>query len=271
MIMDRSDKTQEHLVSQAFSNQSVHFDHIYTSNAISEWMRSRARNEVMRFIQPGQHMLELNCGTGMDTIWFAQRCIRILATDNAPGMLARLEEKTKDNHLEAMIEARKCSFNNLEELQGSSFDYIFSNFGGLNCTGTLNETLSHFQRLLKPGGYCTLVVMPKVCPWEWLMLFKGYFRTAFRRFRKHTDAHIEGVHFRCYYYNPGYVQKALGEPFETISLKGMAFFMPPPFIENFKEKYPRTFSFLQRAELSCENIFPFNRCCDHYMITLRKK
>lgn len=263
---------QEAKVSDAFSRQSPDFDHIYTSNAVAEWMRDKARMEVMTFIKPNAYLLELNCGTGMDSIWFAQKNIRVLATDNAPGMLAALKNKITANHLENQIEARRCSFNHLEILEGYTFDYIYSNFGGLNCTDQLPQVLQQAGKLLKPGGYCTFVIMPVICPWELLMLFKGYFKTAFRRFRKGgTDAHIEGVHFQCYYYNPSIIQKTLKEDFELISLKGMAFLMPPPFISQFQEKYPRWFKLFEKLENKLAGIFPFNRCCDHYIITLKKK
>jgi ubiquinone/menaquinone biosynthesis C-methylase UbiE len=262
---------QEELVSQAFSRQSVDFDHIYTSNAISEWMRQRARNEVMRFIPKGAHMLELNCGTGMDSTWFAKKGIRVVATDNAEGMLSILRRKLAAEALEDTIEVKRCSFNHLDQMADNRFDYIFSNFGGLNCTENLDKVLQQFSLLLRPGGYCTLVIMPRICPWELLMLLKGRVKTAFRRFKKETDAHIEGVHFKCYYYNPGFVKRILAQHFETVSLKGMAFLVPPPFIEGFKEKRPKLFSRLQKAELKLESQFPFNHCCDHFVITLRKK
>lgn len=269
--MQKTKDIQEELVSRAFSRQSPQFDHIYTSNAVAEWMRGRARQEVIRHIMPEGYMLELNCGTGMDTTWFAKKGINVLATDNAPGMLAALTTKVKAECLVNRVEIRQCSFNNLEQLQEKRFDYIFSNFGGLNCTDKLEAVLRQAGTLLKPGGYCTFVIMPVICPWELLLFFKGYFKTAFRRFRKNgTDAHIEGVHFTCYYYNPSVVYKALREGFEPVSLKGMAFLMPPPFIARFREKYPRLFKLLEKMENKLCDKFPFNRCCDHYIITLKK-
>lgn len=261
---------QEGLVSDAFSRQSVIFDELYTNNAIAAWMRDRARAEVMQHIQPGACMLELNCGTGMDTVWFAERGIKVVAIDNAPGMLHHLQQKLL-THPELDVTPILCSFNQLDQLGNQQFDYIFSNFGGLNCTDTLDDVLKQAATMLKPGGHLTLVIMPKICPWELAMVFKGYFKTAFRRFRRHTDAHLEGVHFSCYYYAPSFVKKSLGATFDLLTQKGMAFLMPPPFIDQFKEKHPRSFRWLQKAELALENYFPFKSCCDHYLISFRKK
>jgi len=51
----------------------------------------------------------------------------------------------------------------------------------------LSKVLDSFDPLLKPGGMVTLVILPKFCLWETLLLFKGKFRTAFRRFFSAND------------------------------------------------------------------------------------
>ena len=97
------------------------------------------------------------------------------------------------------------------------YDLIFSNFAGLNCTNELDKVLQSFDSLLKPGGIVTLVILPKFCLWEFLLLFKGKFKTAFRRFSgsKGAKAHIEGEYFRCWYYNPSFIRKHLKNSFST--------------------------------------------------------
>ena len=125
MQRETSKQAQEQLVSQAFSNQSVHFDHIYTSNAIAEWMRGRARNEVMRFVNKEAHMLELNCGTGMDSTWFAKQGINVFATDNAPGMLEKLDEKIKKHFKIYMLSSSIDNNDKLRAIENKNVvDYI---------------------------------------------------------------------------------------------------------------------------------------------------
>jgi SAM-dependent methyltransferase len=167
----------------------------------------------------------------------------------------------------------RCSFNNLEQLgETERFDYVFSDFGGLNCTDRLDKVLADIDTLLKPGGRFTLVIMPRVCPWEMAMLFKGYFKTAFRRFRKGgVLAKVEGVPFQCYYYDPSYIIDQLGATYTLCSLKGLAVTVPPPYIEHFIERHPRWFRLLERWENKLYSKAPFNRWCDHYMITMEKK
>lgn len=262
---------QEQYVSEAFSRQSPVFDAIDDANKTIGWMRERVRKEVLRHIKPAATMLELNCGTGIDAIYFAQKGYKVLATDNAEGMLQELKKKRDALGLQNNLELQRCSFNKLEDLSGRRFDYIFSNFGGLNCSPDLAKILRDVDGLLNPGGYFSFVIMPKVCPWEILMLFKGKFKTAFRRFAKNgTSAHLEGVHFQCYYYDPSYVVKHTPSNYKLVSLKGLSITVPPPFIEGFIDKHPKLFGKLENIENRIWAKAPFNRWADHYIITMQK-
>lgn len=265
-----NDPQQETSVSRAFSRQSIVFDAIDDANLIIGWVRNRVRNEVSRFIKPNSSILELNCGTGIDSIYFAQKGHQVLATDNAEGMLIALNNKAAKLAVHN-VQTQKCSFNNLEYLGNRQFDYIFSNFGGLNCTDNLEKVLHDMEKLLKPGGHFSLVIMPKICPWEIVMALKGKFKTAFRRFNTSADAHIEGVHFKCYYYNPSYIKKILQNCFELKSVKGLSITTPPPFVEYFIERHPKAFRILEQMEnLVCDK-WPFYATADHYIITMQKK
>ncbi len=84
---------QEQNVSEAFSRQSVNFDEADYNNPILKWMRTRVRGHVLNLWKPGERVLELNAGTGLDSIFFAEKGFYIHATDNAPGMLHVLNKK----------------------------------------------------------------------------------------------------------------------------------------------------------------------------------
>lgn len=258
-------------VSEAFSRQSGIFDRLYKQNKLSEYLREKFRDEVNSHLKPNSRILELNCGTGMDAIYFAEKGHTILATDNARGMLAQLDQKIIEQGLQKNIQTLRCSFHDIDSIKDKKFDHIVSNFGGLNCTDNLKDVLVKLSPLLTESGKITLVVMPKISPWELLMAFKGKFKTAFRRFQKKTPAHIEGVHFFCYYYNPGYVTRILKKEFRLVSLKGIFITVPPEFYEDFVERYPKLFNILSKIDNRICRFFPFNYCCDHFMITMQKK
>jgi len=259
---------------EAFNRQSSVFDNIYSSNLIVQYKRDRVRSAVEKYLPPHSSILELNAGTGEDAVYFASKGHKVHATDIATEMQNALRKKAVDYGLNEMITTEVCSFNHLASLKNTGpYDLIFSNFAGLNCTGELQKVLEFFPTLLKPRGLVTLVIMPRFCLWEFLLLFKGNFKTAFRRFKSKdgVKAHIEGVHFKCWYYSPSFIKRCLEQEFELLSCEGLCTIVPPSYFENFPVKHPSLFLFLKKVESVLKKTFPWKGIGDYFIITLRKR
>lgn len=264
--------TNETDASTAFSRQSVIFDEIYSTNTIVNYKRARVRQHVLQYLTPNSSILELNSGTGEDALFFAQNGHRVHATDISTGMQQMLRQKTEAYR--DQISTEICSFTQLGQLQNQGpFDHIFSNFGGLNCTGELDKVLLSFDQLLKPGGKVTLVVIPGFCLWETLLVFKGKFKTAFRRFfsSKGRTAHIEGTYFKCWYYNSSFIIKTLQKSYKVLHMEGLCTIVPPSYIEGFAEKHPKTYQFLKNKEDKLKSRWPWKYMGDYFIISLEKK
>lgn len=269
-----SDPNNEELVEKAFSLQSGSFDEKYSSNTIIRYKRERVRRHVQQWLSVNSDILELNSGTGEDAIWFAQEGHRVHATDISLGMQEALKSKTAALNLQEKITTEIISFTQLEDLKRKKeYDMIFSNFAGLNCTGELDKVLDCFSPLLKPRGTVTLVLLPKFCLWEFLLLFKGKFKTAFRRFfsKNGVTAHIEGTYFKCWYYNPSYIIEHLKVQFDLLAVEGLCTLVPPSYLEGFAKKHPNTLAFLRSKEEKWKSKWPWKNIGDYYIISLRKK
>ncbi len=265
---------QEQSAGHAFGKQAPVFDQLYGPDKIVQYKRQRVREHVEQWIKPGSAILELNAGTGEDAVYFAKQGHRIHATDISAGMLEILAQKVTEQGLSAQVTHESCSYTNLESLnQQGPFDYIFSNFAGLNCTGSIEKVLSSFARLIKPGGFVTLVILPRFCLWETLLLFRGKFRTAFRRWagKKGVKAKVEGVPFRCWYYNPSTIIRALENDFDKVAMEGLCTLVPPSYLEHFAEKHPRWFQRLIRWEHKFKSRWPWRSIGDYYIISLQRK
>ncbi len=264
----------EELAEAAFTTQSSIFDRIYADNTIVYYKRERVRSHVLQYLAPNGYILELNSGTGDDAIYFAEKGHRIHATDISRGMQQQLKRKVTTNGLQDRISNEICSYTELNLLQNKGpFDHIFSNFAGLNCTDELGVVLDSFDQLLKPGGKVTLVIMPEFCMWEFLLLFKGKFRTAFRRFfsDKGSKAHIEGTNFKCWYYKPSFIVNHLKCQFDVLSIEGLCTIVPPSYIEGFAKKRPSTYQWLREKENKLKSNWPWKYMGDYYIISLQKK
>ena len=271
---DSVNTINEQAAAKAFSKQASVFDEQYTSDTIIQYKRKRVRDHVLQHLKPNSSILELNAGTGEDAIFFAQCGHTVHATDISDPMLGKLKEKASMKGLQMRIGNEICSFTELDKLSNRGpFDLIFSNFAGLNCTNNLSKVLFSFDSLLKPGGIVTLVVLPKFCLWEFMLVFKGKFKTAFRRFagNKGATAHIEGEYFKCWYYNPSFIKKHLKVSFDMISLEGLCTLVPPSYLEGFAVKHPKIYQSLLSKENKWKAFWPWKIIGDYYIITLRKK
>lgn len=270
-----SDQLNEKDAASAFSKQARVFDEYDAGNTIIHYKRQRVRTHVLASLAPGSSILELNAGTGEDAIFFARQGHRVHATDIAEGMQARLREKVAAQRLTGQVSTELCSFTGLANLtQKGPYDCIFSNFAGLNCTRDLELVLRSFAPLVKPGGLVTLVILPPFSLWETAMLLRGKFKTAFRRIihgHKGAPAHVEGVHFRCWYYSPSFVRRALKDSFEQIKLEGLCTIVPPSYIEQFAEKHPIAWDRLKAREDKWKEKWPWRSIGDYYIISFRKK
>ena len=264
----------EILASTAFTKQSKVFDKCCAGNSIIQYKRKRVREHLAKYLSSGQFILELNSGTGEDALWMAQQNCKVHATDISAGMQRVIEEKIRIHQFEKLISNELCSFTQLEKLQQRGpFDMIFSNFAGLNCTDNLKKVLSSFSVLLNSKGIVTLVLLPKFCLWEFLLIFKGKLKIAMRRLfiKNGRTANVEGINFKCWYYNPFYIIKNLKNDFDLLSMEGLCTIVPPSYMEHFPEKHPKLFSLLRKKEDVWKHCWPWKYIGDYYIISFQKK
>jgi ubiquinone/menaquinone biosynthesis C-methylase UbiE len=258
----------------AFTGQSPYFDELYSGDGITAYKRNRVRDVLESHFSKNSLLLELNAGTGEDAVFLARKGYRVHATDISEGMLEKLEEKISSNRLNEFVTAELCSFTALNNLKNKGpYDGLFSNFAGLNCTPYLPAVLHSFDQLLKPGAVVVLVVLPKFCLWELLLLFKGKFKTATRRLfaRNGSRAKIDSHYFRCWYYNPAYIKRILKDKYEWLGTEGLCTIVPPSYIKGFANKYPAVFDRLVKIENRFRKKWPWKNIGDYYIISLRKK
>lgn len=271
--MNRTIRTNEQAAAFAFDRQSSLFDDLYSDNTIVRYKRQRVREHILPYLAPHSHILELNAGTGEDAIYFARHGHFVHATDISEGMQKILMEKVREHGFEHYISQERCSFTSLARLHNKGpYDFIFSNFAGLNCTDKLDQVLDDLPALLKPGGMITLVFLPAFCLWEFLLLFKGKFKTATRRLfgKNGVQAHMEGVIFKCWYYRPSYVIRRLRSSCLLMQAEGLCTLVPPSYIEQFAEKYPRFYRFLQKKENRLKDKWPWKYMGDYVILTFKK-
>ncbi len=260
------------------------FDHIakdYDTDFTYSEIGKCQRNSVYRYLKklPKQlNILELNCGTGEDAIWFAKQNNQVLATDISSEMIRVAEQKGRNiKNLEfSQLDINKINLCKSVQSVSKKIDIIFSNFGGLNCLNKkeLKNFFKTASELSTKDGKLILVIMPKNTLWERLyFILKLDFKKAFRRntnksLEVNVDNNPEVSGVQTWYYNPKDIKKMARPYFKVTITKPIGFFIPPSYLENYFKKHKRFLNILDQLEKKIGKFGFLSRFSDHYLIEL---
>jgi ubiquinone/menaquinone biosynthesis C-methylase UbiE len=133
-----------------------------------QWVRQVLWKHYSGVFRPGQHVLDVSCGTGIDTLFLARRGLRVTAVDISPGMLARLQDKVARAGLADRVTTRVQDYADLTAWPPASFDGIISAFAGLSTTADLAPFAATAAQLLRVGGRMIVHMLNRFSMWEWL-------------------------------------------------------------------------------------------------------
>ena len=258
------------IIAEAFSRTAAKYDAFAEDHPNQTRMRNNVYAHLERFIPSGSRILELNCGTGTDAVALARRDYQVHATDIAPGMLKRLQDKVMKLDLKEKITLQQCSFTELDKIQRAPFDAVFSNLGGLNCVPDLSPVVAQLPKVLRPNGLVTWVLMPPVCLWEMAEIFRGHPRLAFRRLaRNGTRAHLEGLYFTVYYFSPQKVFQWFGNDYDCLAIEGLSVITPTAESKNLAKRYTHLYRILCWLDDQLAPRSPWRGWGDFFIITFR--
>jgi len=261
---------QAETIAEAFSRTAEKYDAFAQDHPHLTRMRNKVYDHIGWYLPRGSSILELNAGTGTDAVQLARRGYRLHATDISPGMLDRLRDKVRDLNLQGRITWEERSFLSLDDVPGAPFDAVFSNLGGLNCVPDLSPIIRQLPGVLRAGGLVTCVLMPRVCLWEWLEVFRGNFRLAFRRLTQGgVRANLEGLHFDVYYFSPRQVIAWFGDEYDLLALEALSVITPTAESKNFAKGFPRLYRALSWLDDKLSPHWPWHGWGDFYILSLR--
>jgi len=257
-------------VRSAFDAIAETFDDTF-ENAITKGIRERIHEMVLVLAPVGGRVLDINCGTGIDALAYAEAGFDVVGCDLSQEMVDRAEAKRARLGV-AHAKFFQASFEHLGPLPFSDFNVVTSNFGGLNCIPDLSRAASEIARVTAPGAFFLAVVMPPVSLWEIISnSIRGQWARAFRRLRDGTPA--TGFHsssFMVSYHAPGTFCSAFRPWFELHSLRGINVISPPPHAVRFASRWPRLTRFLNRIDGSAAALPVLRAMGDHYVVVLSR-
>lgn len=258
----------ENNINKGFSKIYKEYEAYENSFNTTTSKRKTVYNHIEKFISTSDEILEINAGSCIDALYLAKKGCKILATDVSDGFVEYAKSKIINENISQLMTFQQLSFSHIGQLSPQTFDYIFSNLGGLNCIENPEVVINQFKSILKPKGKVTLVIMPKATPWEWLWIFKDR-KKALRRFNKQgTEANIEDYNVRTWYHSISSIKKIIQKDYDILDIENLDVFMPPNF--DFCHKHPRLFKGLVWFNKFVKRITPLG-IGDFYIISFQLK
>ncbi len=262
---------------RAFDKAAVDYDREFTESSIGRLLRNGVWNYLGRVLAGSRRsdILELNCGTGEDAVFFARRGHRVVATDISPEMLKVAANKIGHTGLKDRVELKEMDIREVSSaFSGRRFDLVFSDFGGMNCLSPhdLSAMAGDLTRHLRSGDRFISVVMGKVCLWESLyFLAKLDLNQVFRRnTRDRVLVNVSGQEVETWYYDPAEFAMLFSNGFRKVKLMPVGFFLPPSYMESAMSIRPGLLGTLGRMESAVSNAGMLSFFSDHYLIDMER-
>lgn len=258
-----------------FDNIAEQYDATFTSSTIGGLQRDSVWDELKKSFHPGDRILEIGCGTGVDARFLAERGVGVVACDNSSRMLSVAQRRIAGLPRSAasvqlhLLPAEEIS--NLRDV--GPFDGAFSNFGAVNCVADIAELASDLARLLKPGANVLLCFMGPVCLWEtvWYLLH-GKFATAVRRFRPDgVAARLSGgsaVHVR--YPSVSSIRNLFDPEFSLKSIRGIGVAVPPSYVDAWANRWQRVVRLAAYADRVLGRCPGIRMLADHVLLRFER-
>jgi len=261
----------------AFDRLAPGYDELARGDAFLH-QRQQTHAAFRRWLRPGCRVLEIGCGTGVDTEFLVRLGLRVVACDPSEEMLIRTKRRLAATGAGERVAILACGLQLLPVFldaldHAEGFDAIVSNFGAINCVECLEPLGLVSRRHLRPGGAAILNMMGRNCAWEALYFAAtGRLAMAKRRHGARVVVPVAGVDVPTFYHRVGDVGASLGDDFSLDSVVGIGVMVPPPYLETRWQQVPPS---IRRLTASVDRVVSpwpgVNRLGDHLLMRWVKR
>lgn len=258
-----------------FDNIADEYDRHITGNRMNMLLRNRSLARLRPLFAGRDPILEVGCGSGMETLPMLRAGHEMTVVDISDRMLdvvrAKAEQAGTGERLHAVLSRARDLEALVDELGASRFAGAYCTYGALNCEAELEPVARGFARLLAPGAPLFLGVYNRWCLFE-LVGYGLTLRPERALGRRGHPVRVGGSRFcvDVYAYTPEEVETAFAPYFVPRALEGVPVLLPPSDLTLHAERFSRKFATLAGWDARIGAWWPFRSLGDHFLLTLER-
>jgi len=259
-----------------FDNVADDYDRHITGNRINLLLRNRSLAVLERRFANARRILEIGCGSGMETLPLLEAGHEVTAVDISGRMLDTVRHKAERAGVSERLTTRELAARNLptmaEDGGAGPFDAAFSTFGALNCEPDLAPIPGALYRLLKPDAPFVTAVYNRWCLFE-LMGYSLTFQPGRAFGRVHNPVPVGASRFcvDVFAHSVGDFERLFRAGFRRERLEAVPIVLPPSDLVQYADRFERHFDLLAAWDARLGRRWPLNRFGDHFLITFVRR
>jgi SAM-dependent methyltransferase len=258
-----------------FDNVAAEYDHHILGNRMNRFLRDRSLALMVPTFADAHRLLEIGCGSGLETLTMLRGGHEVTAVDISEQMLAVVREKARREGLSERLQtvrARASSLGvTLTPDTAGRFDGAYSTYGALNCESDLRPIRDGLGSLLPTGSPLVLGIYNRWCAFE-LAAYSLTLRGG-RAFGRRTNPVLVGDSRFCidvFAYSPRDIEREFAPEFRARSNRAVPLILPPSDLTGYSEKFSRHFDTLSRWDGWLGRRPLFAGLGDHFLMVLER-
>jgi len=259
-----------------FDNVADDYDRHITGNRINVLLRDRSLRNLRTLFRQSRSLVEIGCGSGMETLPLLEEGHEMLCVDISARMLDVVREKARRAGVGERLRTWQGRAGRLGDLLRdvgpAAFDGGYSTYGALNCEEDLSSIPSALHGLLRPDGRFVAGVYNRWCLFEIVgYSLSGQPARAFGRTHRPVPVGSSRFCVDVYAHSVGDFERLFAPFFTEERLEAVPVLLPPSDLVGYAERFARHFDRLARWDRALGTTWPFQYLGDHFLTTFRRR
>ncbi|HKN06132.1 MAG TPA: class I SAM-dependent methyltransferase [Thermoplasmata archaeon] len=258
-----------------FDNVAEDYDRHILGNRINRLLRDRSLAQLRRTFARSPRLLEIGCGSGMETLPLLGEGHEVFCVDISERMLEVVRQKARRDGVFERLRTKRLAAASiprlLEELGPGAFDGAYSTYGALNCEAELAPIPPALHGLIRPGGQFVAGVYNRWCAFELVgYSLTGQFGRAFGRSDRPVRVGSSRFCVDIYAHSAPTFARAFAPWFLPERVAAVPVLLPPSDLVGYAERFEHGFNRLDRWDRFLAPRWPFRFLGDHFLMTMRR-